>query len=259
MAATADQASVQPDAGRPQVTTGKQPEIRLYQHSPIMYWWAVWLYGFFCAALTYVQGERLSIGGGKPLLVYSGAWLGVSFTALLLFVIVATSIKTRGPNAFLLLVLGGLAATATYFILNWPGLFASPPSLLVHMNLAFYILVSVVLFVIWVVMVFIVDRLTYWRFRGTHIERVRRFAGILGRAPESYSILHVRLTRYSDDLLVHKILGLGIVGLGSSDVEARIAIVGGGAEQFRIEHVWRAAAPLREIATLMGPKATVVV
>ena len=36
--------------------------------------------------------------------------------------------------------------------------------------------------------------------------------------------MHVRLTRYSDDLLAHKILGLGIIGLGTSDIEGKIAI-----------------------------------
>ena len=41
-------------------------EIRIYHHSPIIYWWVVWAYGFVCAALTYVHGERLVIGEGKP-------------------------------------------------------------------------------------------------------------------------------------------------------------------------------------------------
>jgi hypothetical protein len=40
--------------------------------------------------------------------------------------------------------------------------------------------------------------------------------------------MHVRLTRYSDDILAHKILGLGIFGLGTSDIEGKIAIFGGG-------------------------------
>jgi hypothetical protein len=80
---------------------------------------------------------------------------------------------------------------------------------------------------------------------------------VKGRAPESYSVMHVRLTRYSDDILAHKILGMGILGLGTSDIEGKIVIFGGGNEQFRIEHVWGAARSLREIQAMMGPKATV--
>jgi hypothetical protein len=71
-----------------QASNGKSQltEVRVYPHSPILYWWVVWAYGFVCALLTYAQGETFTIGGGKPLLIYPGAWLGVSFTLLLLFV-----------------------------------------------------------------------------------------------------------------------------------------------------------------------------
>jgi hypothetical protein len=91
------------------------------------------------------------------------------------------------------------------------------------MNLAFYMMASSSLFVVWfvIVIIFIADRLSFWRFRGAQIERVQRFASILGRAPESYSVMHVRLTRYSDDLLAHKILGLGIIGLAPATSRAR--------------------------------------
>jgi sirohydrochlorin ferrochelatase len=119
-------------------------------------------------------------------------------------------------------------------------------------------LVSTVLFVVWFAVVNIIDRLTFWRFRNSQIEHVHLFASALGRAPESHSVMHARLTRTSDDILADKILGLGFLGLGTSDVDVKIAIFGGGNEQFRIEHVWRATGPLRQVQAMMGPKATVV-
>ena len=64
----------------------------------------MWAYGFFCALLTWAQGETFTIGGGKPLLIYPGAWLGVSFTLLLLFVVLATTVKARGIGAILLIL-----------------------------------------------------------------------------------------------------------------------------------------------------------
>jgi hypothetical protein len=236
------------------------PEIRIYAHSPIIYWWVVWAYGFFCAALTYFQGERLTLGqNAKPLFIHTSAWVGLSFTLLLLLVIVATSVRARGVNALLLLLLMGGAGAATYVVMNTPGLWSEPPALLVHMNLAFYLLVSSVLFIVWFVIVFIVDRLSYWRVRGTQVERVQMFGSVLGRAPESWSVMHIRLTRYSDDIIAHKLLGLGILGLGTSDIDAKLSIFGGGHEQFRIENVWRAARPLKAVQAAMGPKATVVI
>ena len=237
-------------------TAGKSQlsKVRVYPHSPILYWWVVWAYGFFCALLTWAQGETFTVGGGKPLLIYPGAWLGVSFTLLLLFVVLATAVKARGIGAILLILLLIGASVGTQFIMSIEGLFKTPPAILVHMNLAFYMMVSSSLFVVWFVIIFIADRLSFWRFRGGQIERVQRFASVLGRAPESYSVMHVRLTRYSDDILAHKILGLGILGLGTSDIEGKIAIFGGGNEQFRIEHVWGAARSLRADPGHDGPE-----
>jgi hypothetical protein len=236
------------------------PEIRIYAHSPIIYWWVIWAYGFVCAALTYFQGDRLTIGeGAKPLFIHPSPWVGLSFTLLLLLVIVATSVRARGINALLLMALLGGAAAATYFVMNMPGLWTTPPSLLVHMNLAFYLLVSTILFVVWMVIVFFVDRLSYWRVRGTQVEKVQLFGSALGRAPESWSVLHIRLTRFSDDLIAHKILALGFLGLGTSDVDVKLSIFGGGHEQFRIDNVWRASIPLKAVQSAMGQKATVVI
>jgi len=235
-------------------------EIRIYQHSPILYWWVVWAYGFLCATLTYFQGERLTIAeGAKPLFIHPSPWVGLSFTLLVLLVIVTTTVRARGINALLLILLIAGAAAATYLIMNTPGLWSTPPSLLVHMNLAFYLLISTVLFVVWMFIVFFVDRLSYWRFRGTQVEKVQLFGTALGRAPESWSVLHIRLTRYSDDLIAHKILALGLLGLGTSDVDVKLSIFGGGHEQFRIENVWRASIPLKAVQAAMGQKATVVI
>jgi hypothetical protein len=238
---------------------GGATEVRIYQHSPILYWWVIWAYGFFCALLTYAQGSSLVIGDEKPILVHPSPWVGLSFTMLLLLVILATSVRARGVNALFLILLLLLSVGATYVVMNTPGLFASPPSLLVHMNLAFYMMISSVLFVVWFVIVFFFDRTNYWRFRSSQVERVQKFASVLGRAPEGFSVMNVKLIRHSDDLLAHKILGLGIFGLGTSDIDARMTIIGGGSEHFRIENVWRASLPLKEVQALMGPKATVVI
>lgn len=243
-----------------QGATQAGPEIRIYAHSPIIYWWVVWAYGFICAALTYFQGERLVINAEtKPIFIHQSPWIGLSFTILLLLVIVSTGVRARGLNALLLIGLMAGAGAATYFAMHTPGLWSEPPALLLHMNLAFYLLISSVLFLVWFVIVFIVDRLSYWRVRGTQVERVQLFGSALGRAPESWSALHIRLTRYSDDLIAHKVLALGFLGLGTSDIDAKVSIFGGGHEQFRIENVWRATRPLKAIQAAMGQKATVVI
>ena len=106
-------------------------EVRVYPHSPILYWWVVWAYGFFCALLTFAQGETFTIGGGKPLLIYPGPWLGISFTMLLLFVALSTTVKARGIGSILLILLLIGSAVGTQFIMSIEGLFRTPPAILV--------------------------------------------------------------------------------------------------------------------------------
>jgi hypothetical protein len=36
-------------------------EIRLYSHSPIFYWWPVWLVGFILAFFTFLDGTRMAL------------------------------------------------------------------------------------------------------------------------------------------------------------------------------------------------------
>src|SRR3954469_21814867 len=37
------------------------PEIRIYGHSTLLYWWPVWVIGFAMAALTYSEGSHAAL------------------------------------------------------------------------------------------------------------------------------------------------------------------------------------------------------
>src|SRR5207248_9788169 len=53
----------------PAATPPAMDEIRIYSHSPLFYWWPVWLFGFLFALLTLIDNERLMIVPGSSLLV----------------------------------------------------------------------------------------------------------------------------------------------------------------------------------------------
>jgi len=53
----------------PPDTTPEFDEIRVYSHSPLFYWWPVWLFGFIFALLTLMDGDRMVIVPGETLLV----------------------------------------------------------------------------------------------------------------------------------------------------------------------------------------------
>ena len=62
----------QPVVGQPVPaadTTPEFDEIRVYSHSPLFYWWPVWLFGFIFALITLIDGDRMVIVPGQSLLV----------------------------------------------------------------------------------------------------------------------------------------------------------------------------------------------
>ena len=73
----------------------------VYEHSDLLYWWVVWGYGFFCALLTRALGKEMLLEGTRPVLVYPGAWLGISFVMLVLFVLTFTTLRARGVMSLL--------------------------------------------------------------------------------------------------------------------------------------------------------------
>lgn len=50
-------------------TTPGFDEIRIYSHSPLFYWWPVWLFGFIFSLITLIDNQRLAIVPGDALVV----------------------------------------------------------------------------------------------------------------------------------------------------------------------------------------------
>src|SRR5262245_46127365 len=79
------------------------PEIRLYSHTPLFYWWPVWLIGYILAVLTYFQGEVVSIGG-RDYLMHPSKNLGVLYTVVFMLVILLTNVSLRGLPTVVVIV-----------------------------------------------------------------------------------------------------------------------------------------------------------
>src|SRR5215470_16376801 len=138
--------------------------LHVYQHSNFFYWWVVWAYGFLCALLTYFNGRTVNLFAEKQLYVHSSAWVGISFVALLLIVIFFTNYRVKGANSFIMILGIALLALFMAYMGWWGPVFNILPSLLIYMNLAFYVSVSTVLLGLWVLATLILDHLTYWEF-----------------------------------------------------------------------------------------------
>lgn len=228
--------------------------IRVYQHSDLLYWWVVWAYGFICAFLTWLQGKPIAVvPGGKTVLFHPSAWVGISFVGLLLFVLVFTHVRLRGMRSlvlFLSLLVIGLLVQTYY---GWNEVLGYFPLLLVHMNLAFYVLFSVVLLGAWLFAVQIADRFTYWEFTPGQIARRQKF----GDAGETFATPQVQTARHSDDIFVHRVLGLWFLGFGTGDLDVQFSVPGGGQRVFNLKNVWQVTKVEREINRLVSKQAVV--
>jgi hypothetical protein len=169
--------------------------------------------GFVCAGITAIWGigiKELAAkveGQEKVIKFYDEPWLGLSFICLVMFVVVFTNVRARGVYSFMLVL---LAAAIGWGIMHIPGIetaFGWLNLLRVHLNLAFYLTFSGMLFFIWVVVVFLVDHFTIWRFTpGQVIEE-----HWIGQSTEhAHSTENMTIQRLPDDLFRHKLLGLGM-------------------------------------------------
>lgn len=238
----------------PQPHAAKQPEperlevLRVYAHSNFFYWWAIWAYGFVCALLTRFDGNRVgALADGKELFVYPGAWMGLSFVALLLLVAFFTNYRLKGSASIIMILIIAVASLVMYIFGLWEVVFRILPALLIYMNLAFYVSVSTVLLALWLLATFVLDRFTYWEFTPGQVTR-RHW---LVEGSESYDAHGLHIDRVSDDILINTILGLRWLGYGTADL--KMTTSGAMAKAFTIENVWRATRrdeQIRELAVV---------
>jgi hypothetical protein len=231
-------------------------EVRIYQHSNLLYWWAVWAYGFFCAGLTRWQGIGIkelaaadADGREKVILFFPSPWLGISFIALVLFVIVFTNVRARGVYSFVLLAVAiGLGWGLTHIpgidvVMNWASL------LRIHLNLAFYLAFSALLMLLWLFVTVFVDHFTWWRFSPGQVIEEHRIGQATGHA---YNTEGMVVRRLPDDFFRHRILGLGLIGLGTGDFIVKPPYE----DAFEIHNVWRANIKQRAMERMIATRIT---
>ena len=220
-------------------------QIRVYQHSDLIYWWVVWVYGYFCAFVTSVWGKEVPLDAGhKPVLIYGKAWLGVSFVGLVLFVLVFTNARARGVKSLIIIMTLIIIGLIVQLTVGLDHLFRFVPLLLVHMNLAFYMFFSTVLLLAWLGVFLIGDRLVYWVFAPGSIAMKYPFS----EGGESFATPHVETARQSDDIFVHKVLGLASTG----DLDVRFSTPGGGQKHYFLKNVLRVDYVEKEINRLVA-------
>lgn len=123
-------------------------EIYLYSHSPLVYWWPVWVVGYVMYALTWWYGEPLTVGG-EAIKVHPGSSLGVLFFLTVFLVVVISNVSVRGyASGMVVMGIITVAVILAYFsfwgpILGWFG------DLNVYLNQGAYFWFSTLMLVVW--------------------------------------------------------------------------------------------------------------
>ena len=150
------------------------------------------------------------------------SWPGGIFIVGLVLTIVVTNVPLRGLVSFLFIILL-VAASLLLALLNlWDRVFELLGNLHIHINMAGYLTLGIVMFIAWALTTFVFDPQTYVVFTPGQVKVCEH----IGDSVQAFNSNTVVLEKKRDDLFRHYIFGLG-----SGDL---IIKVGGGVNRNEI-------------------------
>jgi hypothetical protein len=182
-----------------------------------------------------------------PTRVSQMAWMGPVFCVVLLLTVVITNVPLRGLWSFLvLLLLLVVALLITLVPQGWEKLLGTLGNLHIYINMAGYLFIASVVFVLWAVSVFIFDQRTYMVVKPGQIQVCEH----VGASIRTFDTVGLTFEKQRDDLFRHWLLGFF-----SGDLIVRTA--GAERETIRLPNVLWIGWRLEEVQNLLAEKATV--
>jgi hypothetical protein len=254
-------------------------QVVIISHSPLFYWWPVWLVGFVMALVSYWEGEQVAFvprgtvvekgarvegqDGPRDILIapagqslpaasdpgeLQGSRLvmtrsnnpGIIWTITLCLVIVITHVKLRGVWSLVAVVVLGFSTVLFAVLGLWDPILRVFGVLDIHMNALGYLSISLFLFAIWLVTFLVIDRLTYIIFTRGQI-RVRM---TIGEGEKVFDMRGMMFERHRDDIFRHWLLGLGTADL-------TVLLTGATTRQIEMPNVFGVGRKLALINTMI--------
>jgi hypothetical protein len=182
-----------------------------------------------------------------PTRVSQKPWMGPVFCVVLLLTVVITNVPLRGLWSFLvLLMLLVIALLITLVPDGWDKLLRTLGHLHIYINMAGYLFIATVVFVLWAVSVFIFDQRTYMVIKPGQIQVCEH----VGASIRTFDTVGLTFEKQRDDLFRHWLLGFF-----SGDLIVRTA--GAERETIRLPNVLWIGWRLEEVQNLLAEKATV--
>ena len=217
-------------------------EFVVVSHSPLFYWWPVWVVGFLMALLTYLGNHRMAVvpagttaasarqvegfdgardvlvvpadrhlppveGGPRQphVLMATSKNIGGLFVLVLLVVIVVTNVPLRGLWSGVVIL--GVVVISLFLALMdwWDPILRFFGLLQIYVNAFGYLAIAGFLFAAWLVTTFAFDRRVYMVFSPGQF----RVHLEIGLGETAFDAMGIVVQKKQDDLFRHWILGLG--------------------------------------------------
>jgi hypothetical protein len=260
-------------------------EVVVVSHSPLFYWWPVWLIGFLMAGLTYWEGYHVAFvpqgtvaegaahvqghdgsrdvlvaPAGKPLptepnskellqprlLMAASNDLGIIWAVTLCLVVVITHLPLRGLWSVIVIVILVFTTVLLSVLGLWDPILRSIRVIDIHLTAFSYLSISLFLFGIWLITFFFFDRLVYMIFSRGQL-RVRM---AIGDGETVHDTRGMTVERHRDDLFRHWLLGFG-----SGDLTVRTS--GNNSRQMELPNVLGIGRKLSLIQTMLQEREVV--
>ena len=229
-------------APAPTVALPQERKIIVYSHSNLFYWWPVWAVGFLMTVMSSFGDRMVLVPNGtvsevekvkvadvlqeRHLLVYPkeskdakdaplfkpqflrvshSKNVGVLFIVVLLLVILITNIPLRGWLSFMVIMIVFFMTVIFSITHVWDTIFDWLDWLDIRMNMACYLVITVVLFTLWLVGFFFIDRQTCLIFEPGQM----RIWHAIGEDDESHDTTGITTRKQRSDLFRHWVLGFG--------------------------------------------------
>jgi hypothetical protein len=221
--------------------------MRIYEYSDLVYWWAIWFAALVCVALTFFFGESIQIGD-RALKVHTSPWLGIGFLAVMFSTLIFTHLRARGLHAIIFGLVVVVIGLIVHMTIGWTAVFDRLSLIKVHMNLAYYAVTFVVSLAVWLYTTFVHARLSYGVVNPGEVGWRSALTGQI----ETFRPLNFQVVKRSDDMIVHKILGLGFLGFGTGDIDVKFDVPGGSSQYHSFKNVWRPGVKVARMEALIS-------
>ena len=112
------------EISQPTPAVVEQPQVIVYGHSSVLYWWPVWLIGYLMALVTWLHPQLVQIGD-NTVEFYSKTSLGVIYVLVVVVTLLITNTSLHGSVSLIVELSVAFVALLFAYLGWWEDIFRS--------------------------------------------------------------------------------------------------------------------------------------